>query len=35
MTKGKKGKDINVLPKEVGQKDAQKEVEWKDEENIH
>lgn len=34
LTKGKKGKDINVLPKEVGQKDAQKEEEWKDE-NIH
>ena len=31
LTKGKKGKDINVLPKEVGQKDTQKEEEWKDE----
>lgn len=35
LTKEKKGKDINVLLKEVGQKGAQKEEEWKDEENIH
>lgn len=35
LTKEKKGKDINVLLKEVGQKGAQKEEEWKDVENIH
>ena len=35
LTKEKKGKDINVLLKEVGQKGAQKEEEWKDEESIH